>query len=159
MVNIQDWVNKKYPNHWDKNQVKELHLNEPNLVGELDLSEFTKLRYEEGTIYLASFLDNKITFKNKSENTQIIKYLNVQNAFEREFPLYDTCLGEHDFSGWFWNAERLRIANVYYLDSARTKQDGHPIHVDETSFSFSTSQRSDLKKYIKEKIYQYYLDK
>jgi len=78
----------------------------------------------------------------------------------------------------FPNGEDLNIANVYYLDKGyateRTicltyfgKMEGHwspdasdivDLQIIPTKFCFNQGKRSELKKTIKEKIYQYYLD-
>jgi len=82
MVNIQDWINQKYPNN--KAGIRELYLNEPNLEGELELKDFSKLE----KILISYFLDeSKIALKNKLETIKIIKLINAQQYLDKNYPL------------------------------------------------------------------------
>jgi hypothetical protein len=60
MANAQEWLEEKYlegNKHWER----ELYLNEPNLVGELDLEDFKELK----RIYISHFVDeSKLNIKN-----------------------------------------------------------------------------------------------
>jgi len=40
MVNAQQWLDANYPKE-SREKIEEIHLNEANLEGELDLSDFT----------------------------------------------------------------------------------------------------------------------
>jgi len=99
MVNIQDWVNQKYPTKEEKAKVSELYLNEPNLEGELDLKEFIYKNPYNNTIgcqvFISHFLDKtKIVLKNKPEVLKTFKLRNAQGTFDQDFFLDDTCSGK-----------------------------------------------------------------
>jgi len=83
MVNAQKWLEENYPNEGRK-KVKEIYLAEPNLKGEMDLSDFT---HEDGVkVYISSQVDEtNLVLKNQGENVEIILQ-NPQKYLQQKYP-------------------------------------------------------------------------
>jgi hypothetical protein len=85
MVNAQTWLDANYPKK-RRAETKEIYINEPDLVGELDLSDFTyceillENRLIKGVqVFISCHLDkNKLTITNQPQGVEIIKLVNAQ---------------------------------------------------------------------------------
>jgi len=101
MVNIQDWINQKYPKE-ERRWIKEIYLNEANLEGELDLGEFTN--YLLGRVLIPQFLnETKLIFKNKPDRVEVIKLINAQEWLEQNYPKDGICTREEwDYENKKW---------------------------------------------------------
>jgi len=76
MVKVQEWLDQNYPKE-NRSEVKEIHLNESSLEGEIDLGDFTYEWWGLAGQGLKVFIspqvnETKLTFKNKPEGTWII---------------------------------------------------------------------------------------
>lgn len=90
MVNAQEWLDENYPKE-ERNKVPLLYLNEPNLEGELDLVDFTKL---ERVDISQSVDENKISFKNKNEEIEVKKCVDAQTWLDEWYPKDGKCKDE-----------------------------------------------------------------
>ena len=83
MISAQEWIEKNY-SHESRSEIKEIYLNEPNLEGELDLGEFT---YWDLKVLISLRIDKtKITLKNLSKGTKIVKLVDAQEYINKKYP-------------------------------------------------------------------------
>jgi hypothetical protein len=94
--NVQEWLDTNYPKE-QRSKVGEIYLTEPNLEGELDLSDFT-LKEDEYDflwsglkVYCSSNLDiDKLTIKSKPRGVmfepKIIKLVQAQKYLNEQYP-------------------------------------------------------------------------
>jgi Leucine-rich repeat (LRR) protein len=80
MVNVQEWLEKKCPKE-KRSEIRRIHLREPSLEGELDLSDFT-YKHLRVYVYTSKVGETKIKIKNLPEEGKVIKLKNVKNAQE-----------------------------------------------------------------------------
>ncbi|CAI2168951.1 2370_t:CDS:2 [Funneliformis geosporum] len=79
----QEWLNKNYPQE-QRNEVKEIYLNEPSLEGELDFKDFG---CEKGVeVLISAEVDNKLVLKNLSEKSKTNKCVNAQEYINKQYP-------------------------------------------------------------------------
>ncbi|CAI2167044.1 15863_t:CDS:10 [Funneliformis geosporum] len=128
-VIIGEWLDKKYLKEGciqygekvNRSEVKEIHLTEPSLEGELDLGDFT---YGYGVkVYIYPQVDEtKLTFENLSTEARIIKCVDVQEWLEENYPENGTCnsLTNLNFLNTLPNPEKLTKLDLNYNYSLST---------------------------------------
>lgn len=84
----QGWLDQKYPKE-KRNEITEIYLNEPDLSGELDLSDFTYRSHRgSGTkVYISVQVDeSKIRIKNQGKNVKVINLVSAQEWLDQNYP-------------------------------------------------------------------------
>jgi hypothetical protein len=79
----QQWLDQEYSKE-ERENIKELYINEEDLTGELNLSDFTKLE----KIFISHFVDeNRLEINDKEKyKDKIIKLVNAQEYLEKNYP-------------------------------------------------------------------------
>lgn len=106
MVNAQQWLDQNYP-PINRNEVGRIYLTEPNLEGNLDLSDFN---YNWLRVYIYPQVDeSKLIIKKRrwkdeqgrSRETEIIKLVRAQEYIQENYPTTE---------------ERRQVTNFYVHD-------------------------------------------
>ena len=127
MVNAQTWLDQSYPKA-ERLKVGEIYLNKPDLVGELDLADFS---WWLEKIYISHAVDvDKLVIKNNDEHVEIIKLIKAQQWLDQNYPLDSVCQRETrdkrsklDWVGG-WNNKGKTRAEIIRLDISKQNLEG-----------------------------------